>query len=252
MDRCFPSLLACLDMPVLYHPAIRTSLLVPPSLVEGMAVRKMGNLLRWSVYLKGTSAAAWTRVSSITDAITRTRWSPWVCFRSPSQSLGPGVRAWPSMAGALGCAGVLGDGPSLLTSWVGIAPFKAPAASVPFRLVKRLYAAPDAGQHRMALCDLSITPPPPAWTPAPGWSQKGGNRDSMSVWTNGSTVHNGDERCIARASWCVENGVSMFARLAGITPNNNLAEVAVVVMALLSWSPATSTFIQTPGSCSDW
>jgi len=57
----------------------------------------------------------------------------------------------------------------------------------------------------------------------------------MSVWTDGSATSNGEERCVAGASWCAENGVSAYARLTGMIPNNNLAEVAAAVMALRSW-----------------
>ena len=57
----------------------------------------------------------------------------------------------------------------------------------------------------------------------------------MLIWTDGSAALNRDERCIAGASWCVENGISAYVRLTGIIPNNNLAEVTTAVMALWSW-----------------
>ena len=139
------------------------------------------------------------------------------------------------MVGALGCATILGANPTSLVSHVGITSFRAPALSVPLQLVIRLYMAPSPRKPRMALCHLPIPPPAPTWHPAPKWRRKTGNARTMSVWTDGSATSNGDERCVTGASWCTENGITTFARLTGMTPNNNIAEVTAVVMALLLW-----------------
>jgi len=175
------------------------------------------------------------RITSVTDALVSTRWSPWACFAAPSQSLGPNIRAWPTMVRALRCANILGASPSLLVSCVGIASFKVPAQLVPLCLVARLYVALAPGKPRMALCHLPVPPPALVWLPAPDWKRLTGNSQLVSVWTDRSVTSNRDKQCMVGASWCAENSMSTYARLTGMIPNNNLAEVAAAVMVLCSW-----------------
>jgi len=131
-DRCFPSVSAQADMPLMYHPAVKLTLSVLPSLLEATKFWKVSHLFCWATYLPAANCEkVRVRIAGITDALVPTRWSPWARFMGPSQVLGLNIRAWPAMIGVLRCASILGANPSQLVSHVGIATFKAPAQSVP-------------------------------------------------------------------------------------------------------------------------
>jgi len=237
VDRCFPSRDARHDMPAMYHPALRTSLSKTPGLLGGLGFEKVGHLVqpkfKLSLAPQEKKRMARRKIKLILKELNPTRWSDSAVFHSSCQKLGPKVKVWPRMKGALGCASILGQGPSLLVQRSGISTFRAPALAVPFRLLVKLYAPPSEPRGvRRGLFRLPTCGPRPKWTPL---VKRVGGQARVSVWTDGSAVHNGEDRCVAGASWCTEEGVSAFARVVGIIPSNNIAEVVAVIMALRAW-----------------
>ena len=57
----------------------------------------------------------------------------------------------------------------------------------------------------------------------------------VDIWTDGSALDNGLEHCTASAAWVSSSHISDAASLSGVPLSNNLAEVAAVLLALLSW-----------------
>ena len=69
----------------------------------------------------------------------------------------------------------------------------------------------------------------------------------IDVWTDGSAVDNGLEVCSAGAAWSTVSHISACASLQGLPLSNNVAEVAAVIMALMSW-PSGPLHIHTDSS----
>lgn len=59
--------------------------------------------------------------------------------------------------------------------------------------------------------------------------------DIVHIWTDGSTTNNGLEHCSAGAAWSSSVQIYDYSSLHGLLLNNNIAEVATVIMALCSW-----------------
>ena len=129
------------------------------------------------------------------------------------------VRIWPSMKGPYGCVRILSSSPSLWTPRSGLRryyPSKVRGGRPGFQpLVTRVFpllpSAPLAGPsaHRQ--------------------------RPVVRVWTDGSALHNGRDDCTAGAAWFSSHGAFEYARVTGVIPSNNIAEVVAVVMALRAW-----------------
>ena len=66
----------------------------------------------------------------------------------------------------------------------------------------------------------------------------------VDVWTDGSALDNGLEICTTGAAWISGTHISDMASLTGVPLSNNIAEVAAVLMALLSW-PTSPLHIHT-------
>ena len=69
----------------------------------------------------------------------------------------------------------------------------------------------------------------------------------IDVWTDASAVDNGLEVCSAGAAWSTASHISACASLQGLPLSNNVAEVAAVIMALLSW-PSGPLHVHTDSS----
>ena len=78
-------------------------------------------------------------------------------------------------------------------------------------------------------------------TPVPGVAT------AIKVWTDGSAIDNGLEVCSASAAWSMVSHISACASLQGLPLSNNVAEVAAVIMALMSW-PSGPLHIHTDSS----
>lgn len=103
------------------------------------------------------------------------------------------------MANPLGCAHILGSGPSLLASSARTSAPKPPS-----------YARPSFPNttHRL-----------------------------ITVWTDGSAHDNGSELCVAGSAWFSDASTSEYAHIVdSIIPTNNVAKVVAVIMALQAWS----------------
>ena len=236
LSRCFPSRDARHDMPALYHPAIRTTLSKAPSILGDLGFMKVGHLVQPKYKLsrapKDKRKMIKKKVDAILHELNPTQWSDSAVFWSSCQKLGKNVKIWPKMKGALGCANILGKGPSLLVPRSGISSFRAPALSVPLRWLLKLYPPSGHRAVRRGLFRLPVCNPRPKWTPL---AKRLGGQPEVSVWTDGSALYNGEDRCIAGAAWCTEDGILAFARITGIIPSNNVAEVVAVILALKAW-----------------
>ena len=238
MSRCFPSRNARHSMPVAFHPAVCSKLSKEPAVLYERGITTVLRLARPGSRLSGIKDLKVRRkllkkARNLRDALNETQWSDSARFWSSAQVLGDGLRIWPKMKGALGCASILGKKPSLLVARTGISSFAAPAASAPHRLLKKLRAAPVNPRHaRMGIFSLPVCPPRPRQARQ---SRVPGAIRDITVWTDGSAIDNGEDRCVAGASWFSSEGSYAYARITGVIPSNNVAETAAVIMALRSW-----------------
>jgi len=63
------------------------------------------------------------------------------------------------------------------------------------------------------------------------------NRD-IHIWTDGSADKNGRDNCTAGSAWVLDLQLSDKIMLTGAVLSNNVAEVAAVVLCLLTWRNA--------------
>ena len=238
LSRCFPSRNARHDMPVAYHPAVDSRLSKRPARLHDAGIVKVRHLDQPGKKLsnirdRAARSSLKRKSDKLRAALSDTQWSDSARFWSSKQILGPRLRVWPAMKGALGCASILGRGPSLLMARSGISTFLAPATSFPLRLLKVIKAMPLKPTHtRMGIFSMPVCPPRPKQAPV---SRVPGAVRSVTVWTDGSAVRNGEDRCVAGASWFCDDGTSAYARIVGVIPTNNIAGLSAVAMALLSW-----------------
>ena len=166
------------------------------------------------------------RTTAILAALNACDWSPTSHYPG-HQSLCGGIRIWPKMANVYGCACILTHSPSILNACSSLDqvwhnPRRMPPVFTPL-----------------------VHPPPIPHQPAPAHILS----PIVTVWTDGSTVNNGLESCVAGTGWFSDSGILKYARVVGLMVSNNITEVSAVIMALQAWQSShlhiyiDSTFI---------
>ena len=117
------------------------------------------------------------------------------------------------MTNALGCARILTGLHSLLAS---------------SRLVR------DWTTEQLLNNPSKFSPYPPH-TPAAHDDLPPTSLEPVKLWMDGSAFNNGLDSCLAGAAWTSSHGATGSACIVDAPASNNIAEMAAVIMALLSW-----------------
>ncbi len=133
--------------------------------------------------------------------------------RPTNHMSGRHVRVWPCMNNALGCARILSGSHSLLAPSKLIRPWST------YQLDNNPSKFGPYPAHALAEHD-DVAPT---------------TLSTVKLWTDGSAFNNGLDSCIAGAAWASSHSATGSARLLDTPLSNNVAEVAAVVLALLSW-----------------
>ena len=203
----FPSTCAIADQLILYHPAIPTQFMKLLACLATHGITNVSHLysLPRRLYCKKSIQ----KVATLRKQLALT---PWNLSSEPLHlTTSPAVHIWPTLCNPSGCIRIFTAPVSLLTKHYQVGSVPSPGAGYPFSP----YARHD-------LPRLSVL------TPAPFPS-------SVHIWTDGSALDNGLEHCTAGAAWTSNLCIYDYAALDGLPLDNNIAEVAAVIMALHSW-----------------
>jgi len=207
-----PSLKARMGAPVLNHPATprpgSQRFLKTLKLVQ-KGVKKVVHLYT-PPPLCGTGLGK--TISAIRSAVESSTWSPLENYRSGLRNAC--VNIWPNMTGPLGC----------------VRAFTAPHSIIAGRIVKDAY---KASRVRIPMEDYAPLPQ----THSCPHDEIVYSRD-IHVWTDGSAKDNGTDGCSAGSAWVSDMQFSDKISLTGAVLSNNMAEVAAVVLCLLTWQNA--------------
>ena len=194
-------------MPLLYHPAIPTQFMILTSHLAAHGVTKVSHLYSppRRIFCKKCNK----KIASLRDQLTLTPWNISPDPHHPHTS--PAVRIWPAIRNPSGCIRIFTAPVSLLTKHYQIGTIPSPGAGYPFSPYTR---------HDLPHSSGVIPAPFPA---------------TVHIWTDGSTADNGLEHCTAGAAWTSDLCIYDYAAPQGLPLDNNIAEVAAVIMALRSW-----------------
>ena len=209
LDLCsfFPSFHAIADMPLLYHPAIPTQFMKLSSHLATHGVTNVSHL--YSPPRRIFCKLCNKKIASLWVQLALTPWSLSPGLRRPPTS--SAVCIWPAMRNPSGCICIFTAPVSLLTKHYQIGTIPSPGAGYPFSPYTR---------HDLPRSSGIIPAPFPA---------------TVHIWTDGSAADNGLEHCTAGAAWTSNLCIYDYATLQGLPLDNNIAEVAAVIMALHSW-----------------
>jgi len=127
---------------------------------------------------------------------------------------GTDVNIWPKMDGPLGCVRI----------------FTIPRSLIAGRIVKDTYKA-----SRVRIYTEEYTP---SASPTPRTAGEIIYDRDIHVWMDGSAQDNGLDTCTVGSAWTVDLQISDKISLTGVVLSNNVAEVAAVVLCLLTWRDA--------------
>ena len=233
----FPSADASLRLPLLNHPGLSTGFARNHACLRSHGVRVTRDLYRPTGRLRCKPCKA--RIANFLSAIHSSPWRP--IFREA-----PGVedpRLWPAMRGPYGCLRFLTGSANLFARPSGprhahsVPKFSPPGRPSPVFFGDGPFSYDGSqfwnGAYQVLTVDNAA--------PVPGVAV------AIEVWTDGSAVDNGLEICSAGAAWSTASHISACASLQGLPLSNNVAEVAAVIMALMSW-PSGPLHIRTDSS----
>ena len=233
----FPSADASLRLPLLNHPGLPTGFARNHACLRSHGVRATHNLYRPTDRLRCKPCKA--RIANFLSAIHSSPWRP--VFRDKPGADSP--RMWPAMRGPYGCLRFLTGSANL---------FARPSGPRHARQTPKFVPPP-----RLSPVSFGVVPftydGSQSWNGAYLVSTVGGAMPlpgvatDVNVWTDGSAVDNGLETCSAGAAWSTASHISASASLQGLPLSNNVAEVAAVIMALMSW-PSGPLHIHTDSS----
>ena len=227
VECTFPSVAARNAMPSCYHPALpmpmphRTALLTHFRLItvkrllapiQRQAARRLARGPWTLPYLQRTC-------SHILVDLSLSAWSPDLHFPD-RQLLHGGAKLWPAMDGPYGCIRILSDHPSLWAARSGL---------------HQYFPSQVRGGRRGF--QPKVVRPFPLLPPSPAPLRSAHRRSPVvTIWTDGSALHNGRDDCIAGSAWFSDIGAFEYAHITGVIPSNNITEVVAIVMALQAWS----------------
>ena len=199
-----PSFHTITDMPLLYHPAILTRFMKLSSHLATHSVTNVSHLysLPHRIYCKKCIK----KIATLRKQLALTPWSLSLGHHHPPTS--SAVRIWPAMRNPAGCIRIFMAPVSLLTKHYQVGMVPLPGAGYPF--------SPHA-RHDLPRSSGIIPAPFPA---------------IVHIWTDGSAADNSLEHCTAGAAWTSDLCLYDYAAPQGLPLDNNIAEVAVVIMAL--------------------
>jgi len=207
-----PSLRARMGTPILNHPAIPG----PGSqrFLKLLDLGKAGVKKVIHLYapppLRGSGLKK--TVTAMRSAIESSAWSPLANYGSGRRD--PSINIWPDMTNPMGCVRV----------------FTAPRSMVSGRIVKDAYKASRVRIHMEEYVPV----------------EKAVLRrrddivysNDIHVWTDGSAEDNGTDGCTAGSAWVSSLQLRDAVSLRGAALSNNVAELAAVVLCLLTWQDA--------------
>ena len=124
---------------------------------------------------------------------------------------GADVNMWPNMNRPLGC----------------IRAFTLPRSMILGRIVRDMYK-----KTRVRVYAEDYTP---ALTPTLRDTREIIYNRDIHIWTDGSALDNGKDRCTAGSTWTSDLLFDDKVKLTGAALSNNVAEVTAVVLCLLAW-----------------
>ena len=203
----FPSSLAINDMPLLYHPAIPTQFMKLSSHLATHGITNVSHL--YSLPRRLRCKKCIRKVAALRKQLALTPWCP---NQTPPRPPAPSaIRIWPAMRNPSGCIRIFTAPVSLLTKHYQVGTIPSPGAGYPF--------SPYARHDLPRSSGITSTPFP----------------TTVHIWTDGSAADNGLEHCTAGAAWTSDLCIYDYASPQGLPLDNNIAEIAAVIMALHSW-----------------
>jgi len=145
-------------------------------------------------------------------AVEGSTWSPLENYGSGPKNAS--VNVWPNMTGPLGCVRVFTAPRSIITGRAVWDAYKASRVRLPkedYAPIMRVCSRPQEA----IVYDKDI-----------------------HIWTDGSADKNGQDGCTAGSAWVSDMQFSDKISLTGAVLSNNVAEVAAVVLCLLTWQNA--------------
>ena len=189
--------------PILNHPGI--SLQCSRNyckLLSSRSISSVGDLI--SHPKKSRGPATKQKVSDILDWLSHTLWDPTAPLPPPHHK---DISIWPDMPDALGCIRAFTAPQSIITTHVHM----------------------HSGTRKFAMAPYQ----PHLARPSIGLPSN--ISDTASLWTDGSALDNSLETCTAGSAWVSDLYIHASFSLSGIPLSNNIAEVAAIIFALLSW-----------------
>ena len=221
----FPTADASLRLPLLNHPGLPTGFARNHACLRSHGIKVTRDLYRPTDQLRCKPCKA--RVANFLSAIHSSPWCP--VFREAPDEKGP--RLWPAMRGPYGCLWFLTSSANLFARPSGpchacsVPKFSPPGRPTPVFFGDGPFSY-DGSQLWDGACQVSAVNDAVL---VPGMAIM------IDVWTDGSAFDNSLEICSAGATWSTASHISTYASLQGLPLSNNVAEVAAVIMALLSW-----------------
>ena len=226
VECAFPSKAARNAMPSCYHPALPLPMPRRAALLSHFNLTSIGRLFNPlnKVNAGKRARGPWTLSSLIAtrelllNELYPMAWYPdW--HLPDHQILCGDIKIWPAMDGPYGCIRFLSAHPSMWAARSGLRLY----------FPSRVRGGRRGFQPRVTK-KFPLPPPLPASFPtcpprAP----------LVTVWTDGSALHNGRDDCVAGAAWFSHEGAFEYSHIVGAIPSNNVAEVVAVVMALKAW-----------------
>ena len=203
----FPSSHTIANMPLLYHPAIPTQFMKLSSHLTTHGIINVSHLYSLPRRLYCTKCIR--KVATLQKQLALTPW----CLNQehPRPPTSSAVRIWPTMRNPSSCIRIFMAPVSLLTKHYQVGTVPSPGAGYPFSPYARHDLPRSSG----------IIPTPFLAT--------------VHIWTDGSAEGNGLEHCTTGAAWTSNLCIYDYAAPQGFPLDNNIAEVAAVIMALHSW-----------------
>ena len=203
----FPSSHTIADMPLLYHPAIPTQFMKLSSHLATHGIINVSHLYSLPCHLYCRKCIR--KVDTLRKQLALTPW----CLNQehPHPPMSSAVRIWPTMRNPSGCIRIFTAPMSLLTKHYQVGTVPSPGAGYPFSPYAR---------HNLPRSSSIVPAPFPT---------------TVHIWTDGSAADNSLEHCTAGAAWTSNLCIYDYAAPQGLPLDNNIAEVAAVIMALHSW-----------------
>ena len=233
----FPSADASLCLLLLNHPGLPTGFARNHACLRSHGIRVTRDLYHPTNRLRCKPCEA--RIANFLSAIHSSPWHP--VFREAPGVEGP--RLWPAMRGPYGCLRFLTGLSNLFARPSGprhacsVPKFSPPGRPSPVLFGDSPFSY-DGSQFWNGAYQVSSVN---GATPVPSMAV------AVEIWTDGSAIDNGLEVCSASAAWSTVSHISACASLQGLPLSNNIAEVAAVIMALMSW-PSGPLHIHTDSS----